>query len=140
MDAAPPPPNDHPRNGCLASFGIGLLTVSLVMGGIYLSEGRLPDLSDGGGFLLLYVVMVSAPFLLLTAMGVTAKLPWLIGFSLTALFWGYLLLDVVLINRGGGANIGLGFLGLVWPLVVAGGALATAGATGTLPEVDARRD
>jgi hypothetical protein len=133
MDAAPPQPKSHARNGCLVSLGIGLLTVSLVIGGIYLSGGRAPDLSEEGGFLLLYVLMVSAPFLLLTATGVTAKLPWAVGCALTALFWGYLFLDVVLINRGNGANIGLGLLGLVWPLIVAGGAFATAKATGTLP-------
>ncbi len=134
MNAAPRPPDSDARNGCLASFGIGLLTVSLVIGGIYLSGGRAPDLSEGGGFLLLYVLMISAPFLLLTVTGVTAKLPWLVGFALTALFWGYLFLDV-LINQGDGANIGLGLLGLVWPIVVAGGALGAAKATGTLPDV-----
>lgn len=102
--------------------------------GIYLRSGRAADLPAEWGFILFNLFIVAAPFLLLTALGVMAKLPWLVGVALTALFWGYVFLDMVLITPGPGANIGLGLISFVWPLVVAGGALGAAKLGGLLPD------
>jgi hypothetical protein len=89
--------------------------------------GRPLDLAAERGVLLFQVAIVAAPFLLLALAGTRDKLPWLVAFALTLALWGYLLFDGVRYHWSGdtsGANIGLGLILLVSPLVIAGAAMA----------------
>jgi hypothetical protein len=134
MADAPSPAGEPGATGCFAGLLIGVLTVLLLDGALYLVDGKSIDIAEEWPFILLHMMFAAAPFVLLAGVGVTARLPWLVGLCLTALFWGYLFLDAAWIHRGEGANIGLGLLLPAFPIVIATAALATAKATGSLPD------
>jgi hypothetical protein len=69
-----------------------------------------------------HVVIVAVPFVMLTLYGVHAWQAWLAGTAITAIVSGYFLYQG-LTYRGGGADLFLGLVILVSPLVVLGGAL-----------------
>jgi hypothetical protein len=76
--------------------------------------------------LLFQAGVVAAPFLLLSLVGTRDKIPWLVAALLTLGFWGYLLFDGVRYHWTGdtsGANIGLGLIMLVSPLLISGAAM-----------------
>lgn len=129
---------DAPRSGtegpggCFAAVAIGILTVALLYG-LLLGDGRPIDLAAEWDVIAFLMVIAAIPFLLLAAVGVTAKAPWLVGLALHSLFWGWILFDA-LINEGAGVNIGLGLLIPLSPIVIAGAALWTAKATGSIPD------
>jgi hypothetical protein len=131
MADVPPQAREPGPIGCFFGLGVGVLTVAIFYGSLS-AAGR--NLSPEWGVLLLHVLMVAAPFVLLAGVGVTAKVPWFVGLTLTAMFWGYLFFDVMVIHRGDGANIGLGLLMFVSPLIIAGATLAAATATHSLPD------
>ena len=68
------------------------------------------------------VLMVSFPYLVLATFGVTARRPWLAGLCLTVAFWGHYLWDIIH-YEGGGANIGLGILMMLSPILITGASL-----------------
>ncbi|HEX8654468.1 MAG TPA: hypothetical protein VF693_04505 [Allosphingosinicella sp.] len=118
--------------GCLAALAIGPLTVASVSAILLLTGGSL-DLSEEWAVLAYQAVMGSVPFLLLAGSGVTARAPWAVGLAVHILLWGLCVLDPFL-RDGGGANIGLGLIMLLSPAIIAGAALATAKATGSIPD------
>ncbi|MEA3017817.1 MAG: hypothetical protein QOI38_2539 [Sphingomonadales bacterium] len=131
MDDAPRAGTEGPR-GCFAALAVGPLTVASVCAVLLLAGGSL-DLSEEWAVLAYQAIMASAPFLLLAGSGVTARAPWVVGLAVHILLWGALLLDPIL-RDGGGANIGLGLIMLLSPVIVGGAALATAKATGSVPD------
>lgn len=118
--------------GCLAALAVGPVTVASVCAVILLTGRRL-DLSEEWAFLGYQAIMASVPFLLLAGSGVTARAPWLVGLAVHILLWGAFVLDPFL-RDGGGANIGFGLIMLVSPVIIAGAALGTAKATGSIPD------
>jgi hypothetical protein len=110
--------------GCLAALVIGLIAVGGTFAGLALFAGRSPDLSEEWPILLFNVLMVAAPFGLLALCGIRTRLPWAVGIVLTLGLWGWLLLDAVAAAPGRGANIGLGLIMLVSPILVAAAAFA----------------
>jgi len=109
--------------GCFLGIAIGVLTIVLFNGGLWFATG----VSEKWGMYLFQIILVAAPFVLLASLGVRAKLPWLVGLILTAMFWGYLFFDIVSSRGDGtGANIGLGLFILASPLVIAGAAVFAA--------------
>ena len=106
--------------GCAAAIGIGVLTVLLVLGGLWLVLGELPGLGEEWGIIGLWVLWIAAPFGLLALAGIRTRLPWLVGIILTVVLWGYFVADPFL--RGDedpGANIGLGWVIIVSPIIIA---------------------
>ena len=71
--------------------------------------------------LVLAGLMAAAPFLLMAAARNRSPGAWLAawaGLALTVLPWIILVADLMMAEPGRGANIGLGLLVLVWPLIV----------------------
>jgi hypothetical protein len=67
--------------------------------------------------------LAAFPFLLLTLIGTRRALPWLVGITLTALFWGLYLYRILSFDGGGGADIGLGILMLFSPIPISIGSV-----------------
>ena len=122
------PDQDGPSlGGCALAVLIG----PAIVGGDALAfsalTGRPLSLSAESGVLLFQVLLVAAPFLILSLAGTRDRLPWLTALVLTLALWGYSLFDGVRYQWSGdasGANIGLGLVMLVSPLFIAGAALA----------------
>jgi hypothetical protein len=55
------------------------------------------------------VMMISAPFAVLTLLGIRSVLAWAAGISATVAFWGFVYLPHAL-EEGGGVNLGFAFL------------------------------
>lgn len=116
--------NEHqnvvPSRGPLAvlALAIGALTILVVVGLAVLVAGRAPPVDEVPIFLIL-ILVVSAPFLLLALLNVRSGSPWVTGIALTALFWGLLLIDgIARAGDGSGANIGLGIIMLLSPIII----------------------
>lgn len=104
----------------LGTVGVACATVAVVM-------QRSLNLSEEAGTFAFQVGLVSIPFLILAFAGVAKKLPWLVGLGMTAAFWGIYLADAIYRDGGGsGANIGLGLLILLSPMIITLSCLATA--------------
>jgi hypothetical protein len=122
------PDRDGPSlAGCALAIVIGPAIVAGEALAFAALTGRPVDLSAEGGVLLFEMLIVAAPFLLLSLAGTSDKLPWLVAFALTFALWGYFLFDGVRYQWSGdtsGANIGLGLIMLVSPLFITGAAMA----------------
>lgn len=125
--AAPPPASPDPNPiGCLGALAIGVLVVAGEAIAFSLLTGRPLDLADESGVLLAQMLSVAAPFGLLALAGARRALPWLTGLALTLALWGYALFAGVRYQwhpDGSGADIGLGLIMFVSPLVIAAAAL-----------------
>lgn len=129
MDAPPALEDDGPI-GCVIALAIGVLTVVLVEGAFVLLTDITLNLAEEWLTFLIQMAIVSAPFVLLAGLGIRNKLPWIVGLSLTAAFWGYYLFEGVSYRwhpDGSGANIGLGLIMLLSPIPIAALCLATWG-------------
>jgi hypothetical protein len=109
----------------------GPFTIAVINGCLFLIWGS--DLSDitrhleeEWGILLVNAVLVSFPFGCLALERVEAIKPWVTAAILTALVWALPLADVLVRRGAGGANIGLGFLLLLSPVIITAVALAVA--------------
>ena len=71
------------------------------------------------------LALTAAPFCLLAFQEIYERRAWIVAVALTLLFWVVVLADAVIRQGKGGANIGLGLLMLVWPVVVTLGAMAS---------------
>lgn len=127
MDVPPDLQDDGPI-GCVAALAIGVLTVVLVNGAIYLLTDISLNLAEEWFTFLIQIAIVSAPFVLLAGLGIRNKLPWIVGLLLTFAFWGYYLFEGVSYRwypDGSGADIGLGLIMLFSPIPIAALCLAT---------------
>jgi hypothetical protein len=99
-----------------------LIGLSTVYGSEWLHSlftGSVIDLSAERDIFLFQICLVSFPFLVLALLGIRAKRAWALGLALTALFWGYYLIDSILrFGDGTGANIGIGLFLPFSPFVV----------------------
>ncbi len=64
------------------------------------------------------IAFVAAPFVVLALADVRAKSAWLVALGLTVTFWGFVFYVVAQPYSRGDANIGLGLLMLVSPVVI----------------------
>ena len=108
------------------ALAFGLLTVVVFYGSLFAIRGGPQSIpAEEWPFLLFQVLLVSAPFGLLSLAGIRAKLPWLVAALLTVCFWGaYFASGLIAARERTGANIGMGLLMLLSPAVIAGGAWA----------------
>lgn len=126
----PAPPEKEPGpSGCLGGLAIGVATVAVFSG----ATGNGLNLSEEWPFLLFFLCLAAAPFVLLASMGVSAKLPWVVALGLHLIAWGALFL-IVFSQRGEGAIIGVGLLMLACPILVTAGSLVAAKLIGSIPE------
>jgi hypothetical protein len=128
MGPTAPTKNEPGPAGCFAGLGIGVATTALV---IATAENPI-DFSDAWPSLIFLVLAAAAPFALLATLGITAKVPWLTAIGLHLFAWGGLSL-FAFNARGEGALIGLGLFVLAYPILIAGGGLAAARLTGSIP-------
>lgn len=109
--------------GCLIAILIGIGTVALVNVDMILAGDR-SDFTEEWAVLLAHVIMVAAPFAVLAIIPNSGWAAKLTAAALTALFWTLPLLDQAVRRGEGGANIGLGLIMLISPLLILGGAFA----------------
>ena len=108
------------NNGCLVALLIGLGTV----GGTALLTGASLNIRQEWGVLVFQVLFVAAPFGALATARESGRAAWLTAVALTVIFWGLMVADALVRRGAGGADIGLGLLMLLSPLIVTGGAFA----------------
>ncbi|MGH6617585.1 hypothetical protein [Sphingomonas sp.] len=63
------------------------------------------------------VLLAAFPYIVLALLGIRTRRSWVVGLVLTTAFWGFYLFTT-LQSYGGGANIGLGLLMMLSPLVI----------------------
>jgi hypothetical protein len=112
-----------PISGRLVAIGlaisIGLITVTVSEGMFFAITGANSNFRDEWENLLLQALIVSIPFLLLAAFGITKRISWVAGIVLTVAFWSYYLLATLSSQDDGtGANIGLGLLMMASPIPI----------------------
>jgi hypothetical protein len=105
----------------VVAASIGTVTVTVCNGLFAIIAGADLNLTDEWGVFLFQIMIVSIPFVLMAFAGIHSLKPWLVGCLLTAAFWGYYFY-VGISSRGDntGANIGLGLLMLVSPILISG--------------------
>ena len=104
---------------CISAL-IGMATVGSVFYMHSRTTGQEYDLSVEYGFFIVMAAMVSFPFAVLSLLGISRRLPWLVGLFLTFALWGWDFYDgVANWGTGRGANIGLGLLLTVSPALIA---------------------
>jgi hypothetical protein len=108
----------------LAALAIGPLTVGATAGIASVRTGQPLNLGEEWAIFLFQMAMVSLPFLFIAAVGARSKATWITGLAMTFFFWGWLVLDALTFEPGRGANIGLGFIMLVSPIVITVASLA----------------
>ena len=110
-----------------------MLAVAVVYASMFLVFGVPPNISlEAWPYLLIPVLLATAPFGLLARAGIRDRVPWIVAGILTACVWGAYFVSVLIAARDRtGANIGIGLLLLVSPLVIAGGAFIAAKFTRT---------
>jgi hypothetical protein len=95
----------------LVAATIGVMTVSLLSLAKLASVGEAMFSFGEPEPFFLCAAVVATPFFLLAVSGITTFPPWLAGFLLTGLVWGYTLFDIITnFGTGRGANIGLGLI------------------------------
>ncbi len=108
------------------ALSIGLVTVVAVHGFFWLATGKTLNLADEWGNFLAHILIAAAPFGLLALAGIRNRAAWLVGLALTAAFWGYYLFVGIRYQLSGdrsGANIGLGLVMLLSPLIISAACL-----------------
>lgn len=102
------------------AVAIGVAVVTMVNGAFWLLGDVKFHVSSYLAIWGTDIVTVSAPFVLLALMRVSSKTPWMVGFVMTVMLWGYYLYDGLRGDTEGnvGANIGLGLIILVSPIVI----------------------
>ncbi len=110
---------------------LGLLTVAAFYGSVVAVFGSpLSILSEEWPILLFHVLLATAPFGILALAGIRATLPWFVAVILTACFWGAYFASAVIAARDrSGANIGMGLVMFISPLVIGSGAWIAAKVT-----------
>lgn len=102
--------------GIMASLGIGLAII-LICNTVWAIAGGFPISTLWDDASLTQILIAASPFLILSVCGISARRPWIVGLCMTLAFWGYYLWDITH-YEGGGANIGLGLLMLLSPVVI----------------------
>ncbi len=105
---------------------IALVIGFAIVGGVSFLTGNLYNLDEELGVLLFNVLVVAAPFAVLAMARESGRAAWLTAVGLTGAFWGLLVADMLIRRGAGGANIGLGLLMLLSPLVITAGAFGAA--------------
>ncbi|TFI56842.1 hypothetical protein E2493_18015 [Sphingomonas parva] len=93
-----------------------------------LLTGRSLNLAEEWTVLIWQAISVSIPFIVVAVTGTKKKAPWIVGLVLTLTLWGYYLVEGVSYQwhpDGSGANIGLGLIMLVSPLVITAACVGT---------------
>lgn len=116
MDEAPADEAKTPL-GCFLALAIG----PVVAGGTELALSLLTGRSMGGA-MVLQSILVSLPFIAIALTGTLRKAPWLVGFALTLMLWGFVLYELVShiwYPDGSGADIfGLALIELAATLLI----------------------
>lgn len=115
------------RAGCFFALALGFITVAAFFGvsAIVIGPRGAKFISEEWPFLILQALLAGAPFAILALIGIRSKLPWLVALFLTLCVWGLLFYSVILAARDGtGANIGMGWLMLVAPIIISAAAVA----------------
>lgn len=108
--------------GHVVALVLGFLTVAGFYGSLALTFGPLEIPPDEWPTLLLHVLLAASPFGILSWAGIRGKLPWIVAVLLTVCFWGAFYVSVLVAEPDQGANIGMGWLMLLSPALIAGGA------------------
>lgn len=110
------------------ALALGALTVALFYVGLSIALGSSRSIPpEDWPFLLFQILLAAAPFALLVRRGIRARLPWIVAIVLTLCFWAAFFASMLVAARDQtGANIGMGLVMFVSPLLIAGGALLAA--------------
>lgn len=103
--------------GVVAALGIGFVVIA-VCNTVWAVVQNFPILKLWGDDSLWQILLISLPFLALAAGGVVARLPWIAGLCLTAVFWGFWLFQITRPYEGGGADIGVALLMMFSPVPI----------------------
>jgi len=90
----------------VAALAIGILVVVAEAYLVGYLDYVMSALSDEWAPMLVRVLLVSAPFLLLTKRGVTTLMPWAAGLVLTVAVWGYEISKQLSGGFEGGTSVG----------------------------------
>jgi peptidoglycan/LPS O-acetylase OafA/YrhL len=82
--------------GILLALATGVAVVGATTGAFTLLTGS--PIAFSSDVVLFQVAIVAIPFLILAAIGVGDRRPWLVGLALTLALWGYYLFVVCLTN------------------------------------------
>ena len=123
-----PSQNPDQRAGYVAATLIGLFTVGLFYGALLLFLGPAPALPPAEWpylalTILVQFILAASPFYFLARTGVHSRAAWLTAITLTLIFWTALFVSVLVSLRDRtGVNIGMGWIMLLSPLLIGGGA------------------
>ena len=115
------------RGRLLISLAIGILVVSAANAFAYLVM-RIPFAwEDEYAVIIFQIVIVSLPFIIISLTGARSPAPWVAGLGMTVALWGFYVFDAWSSRGSGeGANIGLGLLMLMSPVVISAVCMAIA--------------
>lgn len=104
----------------IMAIAIGIFVVATVNGILWLFGGVEYHMKSYIWLFSVDIATVSAPFILLALLHIHSKQAWLMGMAMTLLLWGYYLFDGLRGDTEGnvGANIGLGLIILVSPVII----------------------
>lgn len=118
MRAADRGSSEPSRVGCI--FALALILVP----GIVSSVLRGP-VGEDWPFALFYGFLLAVPFAYLGLDGTRDRIPWLVAVVLSCLFWGALIVSVIVSAREqSGVNFGMGLVMLASPFVITAAAWA----------------
>ena len=117
--------SDKRPYGCTLALAIGFVTVAGAHTFHALTTGAPLNLSEEWGNLLFWMLLATAPFVLLDAVGVRGRWSWGAALAATLLFWAFFMASAYISGRDGtGVNFGAGILMLFSPVFVAAAGLA----------------
>lgn len=103
----------------LIAIAIGLITVVIFNGTVMIVGGIPRHLEFEIIISVIQVILVSIPFLLNAFLNIRLVASWIVGIALTSSLWGYFLYYVISHRGdGSGANIGLGLLICISPIII----------------------
>ena len=115
---------DNTRGVIYAAL-VGIIVPTIVNGVTALVTSSPLNLGEEWAVILFQCVIVFLPFFLISAAGVGTLLSWVVGLVLTLGLWGYAFIDPILRRgTGTGANIGLGLIIFVSPVIITAACLA----------------
>jgi len=136
MNQSDPARGQQSKLGCLLAPAIGIAVVMAGTGAFSLMTAQSLRIGEEWPIYLVQMLLVAAPFGLLALAGAKGKAPWLAGLTMTVVFWSYYFYDGIRYQQSGdtsGANIGLGVLMLLSPILIGGACGVVAMATRRRP-------
>ena len=105
----------------LTALGLGIAVVAVAFGTESLANDgfTLRGFIDSLPYFLILALWIAVPFLILALARVRARAPWIAGVALTVAAWAFFFFAAyALTDPAEGANIGLGMLAMVSPVII----------------------